>query len=146
MKSINKVILIGNVCNTPHYRKTVTDKGILMFNIATNREWTSMAGKQTSTEFHSLIAFDKSADFLSQHLQKGKYVYAEGYLKTRTKENSCPEHPKTYKTEIVIENIIFLDKNPNKNIKDDIPENYSGISHELRENFFDNFDQETVQS
>lgn len=109
MRSINKVILIGNLTRDPELRTTPNGQNVVTFSIATNREWVTKDGRrQTMTEFHDLVAWAKLADICAQHLKKSKLVYVEGYLKTRNW--TSPENIKKFRTEIVVQDLIMLDK------------------------------------
>ncbi len=109
MRSINKVILIGNLTRDPEVRQTPGGQNVVTFSIATNREWITKDGRrQNSTEFHDLVAWAKLADICEKHLKKSKLVYVEGYLKTRNW--TTPEGQKKFRTEIVVQDLIMLDK------------------------------------
>ncbi len=109
MRSVNKVILIGNLTRDPELRQTPGGQAVCTFSIATNREWiTKDGGKHSLTEYHDLVAWAKLAEICSTHLKKSKLVYVEGYLKTRSWES--PEGIKKFKTEIVIQDLIILDR------------------------------------
>jgi single-strand DNA-binding protein len=111
MRSVNKVILVGNVTRDPEVKKTATGQTVATFGLATNREWvTANREKHTLAEFHNLVAWGKLAEICSQYLKKGKLVYTEGYLKTRSWDS--PEGVKIFKTEIVIYDMIMLEKRP----------------------------------
>jgi len=111
MRSINKVILIGNITRDPELKKTSSGQSIVTFGIATNREWvTSKNEKQSLAEFHNLVAWGKLAEICHQYLKKGKLIYVEGYLKTRSWDS--PEGVKIFKTEVVIYDMIMLEKRP----------------------------------
>jgi single-strand DNA-binding protein len=71
---------------------------------------TSKGEKQTLAEYHNLVAWGRLAEICDQYLKKGKLVYAEGYLKTRSWDS--PEGAKIFKTEIVIYDMIMLEKRP----------------------------------
>lgn len=109
MRSVNKVILIGNLTRDPELRQTPNGQNIVGFGIATNRAWVTSTGeKKASAEFHECIAWAKLAEICSKYLKKGKLVYLEGYLKTRSWESE--EGIKKFKTEIVVEDMIMLDR------------------------------------
>ncbi len=129
MRSINKVILIGNLTRDPELRQTPNGQNVVTFGLATNREWVTRDGrKQTSAEFHDLVAWAKLAEFCHNYLKKGKLVYVEGYLKTRSWDT--PEGVKKFRTEIVVQDMIMLDKrNDGDNTEDYIPENESGYDY-----------------
>ncbi len=111
MRSVNKVILIGNLTRDPELRQTPSGQSICTFGIATNREWASREGsKHSLAEFHELVAWAKLAEICGEYLKKGKLIYIEGYLKTRSWDT--PEGVRRHKTEIVIHDMIMLEKRP----------------------------------
>ena len=90
-------------------RQTPNGQNVTTFGIATNREWVTRDNKKHSLpEFHDLVAWAKLADICQQYLKKGKLVYVEGYLKTRSWDT--PEGVKKFKTEIVANDLIMLEK------------------------------------
>lgn len=121
MRSINKVILIGNLTRDPEIRQTSSGQNVATFGIATNREWSTQDGKKHSlAEFHDLVAWAHLAEICQKYLKKGKLIYVEGYLKTRSWDT--PEGVKRFKTEIVIQDMIMLDKRTPGQEADYIPE------------------------
>ncbi len=109
MRSVNKVILIGNLTRDPELRQTTNGQNIVTFGLATNREWiTSSEEKKNSAEFHECVAWARLAEVCSKFLKKGKLIYIEGYLKTRSWDTE--EGIRKFKTEIVVEDMIMLDK------------------------------------
>lgn len=128
MRSINKVILIGNLTRDPEMRQTPNGQQVATFGIATNREWVTRDGmRHTSSEYHETVAWSRLADICSKYLKKGKLVYIEGYLKTRSWDT--PEGIKKFKTEIVIQDMIMLDKRPANISEDYIPEEITGTNN-----------------
>ena len=111
MRSVNKVILVGNVTRDPEIKKTGNGQSITTFGLATNREWVTGSGEKNSlAEYHNLVVWGKLAEICEQYLKKGKLVYVEGYLKKRYWDS--PEGAKIFKTEVVIHDMIMLDKKP----------------------------------
>lgn len=109
MRCVNKVILIGNLTRDPELRQTTNGQSVVTFGLATNREWMTKDGrKQQSAEFHELVAWAKLGEICNQYLKKGKLVYVEGYLKTRSK--LMPDNTKKFRTEIVVQDMIILEK------------------------------------
>lgn len=109
MRTVNKVILIGNITRDPLVKTTESNKKIALFTIATNRSYKTADGEQKSeSEFHNCVTWGNLAERCENFLTKSKLVYAEGRLKTRIIEKE--DGTKTYKTEIVVSNIIFLNK------------------------------------
>lgn len=118
MRSVNKVIIIGNLTRDPEMKQTQNGQAVTTFGIATNREWmTNNSDKKKSTEFHEVVAWARLAEICNQYLRKGKLVYLEGYLKTRSWEGETGE--KRFRTEIVLQDMIMLEK---RGPKDDAAE------------------------
>lgn len=119
MRSVNKVILIGNLTRDPEMRQTPNGQNVTTFGLATNRAWVTQHNeKKNSAEFHECVAWARLAEICSQYLKKGNLVYVEGYLKTRNWES--PEGIKKFKTEIVVQDMIILEKR--KTAEEYIPE------------------------
>jgi single-strand DNA-binding protein len=111
MRSINKVILIGNLTRDPEMRTTQGSQYITTFGLATNREWVTREGtKQQSSEFHDIVCWGRLAELAKKFLKKGKLVHIEGHLKTRSWDDASGM--KNFRTEIVAEDLIMLDKRP----------------------------------
>lgn len=109
MRSINKVILIGNLTRNADLKETSGGQPIATFGLATNRAWVTREGdRNASSEFHECVAWGKLAEICSQFLHKGKLVYIEGYLKTRSWDT--PEGVKRFRTEVVVNDMIMLEK------------------------------------
>jgi single-strand DNA-binding protein len=107
--NLNKVLLIGNLTRDPEVRTTPTGQNVASFSIATSRRWTDKEGKpKEQTEFHNLVAWRKLADIVGQYVKKGSKVFIEGYLQTRSWEDQ--QGTKKYRTEIIVDNLIMLDK------------------------------------
>lgn len=109
MRSINKVIIVGNLTREPEMRQTPSGQPVTTFGVATNRSWVTKDGReQTTAEFHEVVAWARLAELCAQYLKKGKLVYIEGYLKTRSWD--LPDGTKRFKTEIIVEDMIMLEK------------------------------------
>ena len=109
MRSVNKVILVGNLTRDPEMRQTPNGQNVTTFGIATNREWVTQNGeRKSSAEFHECVAWARLAEICANHLRKGSFIYVEGYLKTRSWDS--PEGTKKFKTEIVVQDMIMLEK------------------------------------
>ncbi len=120
MRSVNKVILIGNLTRDPDLRQTPNGQAVCTFGIATNREWvTRDSQKHSLAEYHELVAWANLADICGKYLKKGKLIYIEGYLKTRSWDT--PEGIRRHKTEIVIHDMIMLEKRPKGDDVDFVP-------------------------
>lgn len=108
VRSLNKVLLIGNLTRDPNLRYTPNGTAVCSFGIATNRSWTPTEGgeKQERVEYHNVVAWSKLADICGQLLHKGDKVYVEGRLQTRDWKGEDGTERKT--TEVVIDNMILL--------------------------------------
>ncbi len=109
---LNKVILIGNVTQTPEMKQTSGGQNVVSFSIATNRSYKDSSGQKVeSTDYHNIVAWGKLAEIVSQYADKGKQLYIEGRLQTRSWEDQSGA--KQYRTEIVAE-IIQLGSGGNR--------------------------------
>jgi len=108
VKSLNKVMLIGNLTRDPNLRYTPSNIAVCSFGIATNRSWAPSDGgeKQERVEFHNIVAWSKLADICGQLLHKGDKIYVEGRLQTRDWKGEDGTERKT--TEIIIDDMILL--------------------------------------
>ena len=105
---LNKVMLIGRLTRDPEARTTPQGTAVTSFSIATSRRWKDQQGNnQEATEFHNVVAWRKLAEICAQYLRKGKQVYLEGYLQTRSWDDQ-QTNTKKYRTEIVADNMIML--------------------------------------
>jgi single-strand DNA-binding protein len=107
-RSINKVIIVGNLTRDPEMKYTPNGRAVANFGVATNRRWTSNGEPKEETEFHNVVAWGKLAEICSQLLKKGRKVYIEGRLRTRSWEDQ--QGAKHYRTEIVALDMVVLDK------------------------------------
>jgi single-strand DNA-binding protein len=108
MASYNKVLLMGNLTRDPELRYTPTGAAVCTIGLATNRQWTTESGeKKDEAEFHRLVAWNKLAEICSQLLKKGRKVYFEGRLQTRSWTGQDGAQKTT--TEIVVSDMIILD-------------------------------------
>jgi single-strand DNA-binding protein len=111
MRSVNKVILLGNLTRDPELRYTENKKAVCTFGLATNRNWTTDTGeKREETEFHRIVAWDKLAEVCGQYLKKGRKVYVEGRLQSRTYTGQ--DSIEKFSTEIVLDEMVMLDSMP----------------------------------
>lgn len=107
-RSLNKVILIGNLTRDPELRYTPAGTAVCTFGLATNRSWTTQSGEtKEQTEFHRIVAWNKLGELCAQLLAKGRKVYVEGRLATHSWTGQDGVQHTT--TEIVIEDMIILD-------------------------------------
>jgi single-strand DNA-binding protein len=110
MRSVNKVILVGNLTRDPELKSTQGGQAICTFGLATNRQWKDQDGKQHDlAEFHEITAWSRRAEICHQILKKGNLAYIEGYIKTRNWLDEETQK-KRYRTEVVIDDVIKLEK------------------------------------
>ena len=106
-RSLNKVMLIGNLGKDPELKYTPSGVAVATFSIATSEQWKDQEGNaQEKTEWHNIVAWRKLAEIVGEYLKKGKKVYIEGKLQTRNYEK---DGVKRYVTEIVADQLIMLD-------------------------------------
>jgi len=120
MRSVNKVILVGNLTRDPELKQTTGGQSIVTFGMATNREWVAGSEKKSLAEYHNISAWGTLAEICGKYLKKGKLIYVEGYLKTRSWDS--PEGAKIFRTEIVATDMIMLDKRPQDDGESDFSE------------------------
>ena len=119
--SLNRVQLIGNLTRDPEAKQIPGGQMVASFGIATNQVWTDNNGqKQQKVEYHNVTAWRKLAEICSSYLKKGSKVFVEGKLQTRSWEGE--DGVKRYRTEIVIDNMIMLDK------KGEVDANFPGAN------------------
>ena len=103
---VNKAILIGNLGKDPDVRRTANGTPVANFTLATSERYTDKAGqKQEKTEWHNIVVWNKLAEFAEKWLKKGKTVYVEGRIQTRSYGD---EGNKKYITEIVADSVQFV--------------------------------------
>lgn len=114
-RSLNKVLLIGNLTRDPNLRYTPNNTAVCSFGLATNRSWTSADGgeKQESVEYHNIVAWSKLAEICGQLLHKGDKIYVEGRLQTRDWRTEDGQERRT--TEVIIDNMILLRSSSGQN-------------------------------
>ena len=105
MSGVNKVILIGNLGSDPELRDTSGGTQVCNFRLATNESWTKDGQKESRTEWHSIVTFGKLAAICGQYLRKGKQVYLEGRIQTRSWDK---DGVTKYKTEVVANQMVML--------------------------------------
>jgi single-strand DNA-binding protein len=102
---LNKVLLYGNLTRDPELRALPSGQQVANFSLATNRTYTDKEGrKQEMVEYHNVVAFGRQAELIGQYMKKGRPLFVEGRLQTRSWE---AEGKKNYRTEIVIDNFQF---------------------------------------
>ncbi|MBD1395205.1 single-stranded DNA-binding protein [Mucilaginibacter glaciei] len=106
MSGINKVILVGHLGKDPEVRHLEGGVAVASFPLATSETFNKDGRKVEQTEWHNIVMWRGLADVASKFLQKGKLVYIEGKLRTRSFEDK--EGIKKYTTEVVAENFTML--------------------------------------
>jgi single-strand DNA-binding protein len=118
MASLNKVMIIGNIGNEPEMRFTPNGNPVTSFRVATNRAYTTVDGeRREETEWFTVVAWGRLAEQCNQFLAKGRRVYAEGRLRTHVWESQ--DGQRHYRTEIVANRVLFLDRRGTAPFPDD---------------------------
>jgi len=109
MASLNKVMIIGNLGTDPEMRFTPSGQPVTSFRIASSRTFTTPEGeRKQETEWFTVVAWSKLAELCNQFLSKGRMAYVEGRLRTRSWEDK--EGIKRFSTEVIANQVIFLDR------------------------------------
>lgn len=107
-RSLNKVILIGHLGSDPEFSHIPSGAALAKFSLATNESWKDQSGQaQERVEWHRIIAWARLAEICNEYLKKGRRVYIEGRIQTRSYDDK--EGIKRYTTEIVATDMIMLD-------------------------------------
>lgn len=108
VRSLNKVMLIGNLTRDPNLRFTPNGTAVCSFGLATNRSWTNSddGEKQERVDFHNIVSWSKLAEICGQLLHKGDKVFVEGRIQTRDWKTDDGEDRRI--TEVVIDNMLLL--------------------------------------
>jgi len=104
---LNKVFLYGNLTRDPELKALPSGSNVANFGLATNRTYKDKSGaKQEATEFHNIVAFGRTAEVIAQYMKKGRPMFVEGRIQTRSWEGK-EDGKKQYRTEIVVDNFQF---------------------------------------
>lgn len=107
--NLNKAMIIGNLTRDPESRSTADGTSVCSFSVATSMIWKDQSGnRQERVEYHNIVAWRRLAEICGQYLRKGSKVYVEGRLQTRSWDDQSGI--KRYKTEIIADNLIMLDR------------------------------------
>ena len=107
MRGVNKVILVGNLGRDPEIRHTRSGTAVATLNLATSSSWNDQNGqRQERTEWHRVVAWSKLAEIAKEYLAKGRQVYIEGRLQTRSWDDK--DGNKRYTTEVVADQMVML--------------------------------------
>jgi single-strand DNA-binding protein len=106
-RSVNKVILVGNVGKDPEVKLLPSGMSVANFTLATNERFKDKSGEfQERTEWHSLVAYQRLSEIVRDYVKKGSKLYAEGRIQTRSWDDK--DNQKHYKTEIVVSDLVLL--------------------------------------
>jgi len=107
-KSVNKVILIGNLGKDPEVKFTPSGVPVAKFSLATNERYKDKSGEwQDRTEWHNIVAWQRLAEIVGEYVKKGSKIYIEGRLQTSSWEDK-QSGEKKYRTEIVAQDLVLL--------------------------------------
>jgi len=118
--NFNRVFILGNLTRDPELRQTPSGQSVATFGVATNRIWIDKDGnRQQEVEYHNVVAFGKLAQIAAQYLTKGRLIFIEGRLRTRSWEDASGQ--KRSRTEIIAINFQMGPK-PKEESVEQIPE------------------------
>ena len=107
-KSVNKVILLGNVGKDPEIKVLPSGQPVANFSIATSERFKDQQGNwQDRTEWHNLVAFTRTAEIVRDYVKKGSKLYIEGKIQTRSWDDK-ESGQKRYRTEIIVNELVLL--------------------------------------
>ncbi len=107
MAGVNKVIIIGRLGADPELKTTPSGQSVCVINVATSEAWVKDGKKEERTEWHRITLWARLAELASKYLKKGRQVFIEGRLQTRSWQD--PQGQKRYATEIIATNMQFLE-------------------------------------
>jgi single-strand DNA-binding protein len=107
MAGVNKAILIGNLGKDPELRYTPSGQAVASFSLATSEKWRDKDGNmQDRTEWHNIVVWGRQAEVAKEYLAKGRPVYIEGRIQTRSWQDK--DGNTRYTTEIISQRMQFL--------------------------------------
>jgi len=129
MPSLNKVTIIGNVGSEPEMRFTPNGKPVTSFSVATNWAYTTPEGeRKQETEWFNVVAWNRLAEQCNQFLAKGRLVYAEGRIHTRTWEGQDGQQHS--RMEVIANRVVFLDRRASTSLPEEKVEDSGGAELE----------------
>ncbi|MCL5004022.1 MAG: single-stranded DNA-binding protein [Patescibacteria group bacterium] len=134
-RSVNLAIIVGNLTRDPEMRYTPGGHAVTSFSVATNRSWVSEGQTHDEVDYHNVVAWNKLAELCNQFLSKGRKVYIQGRIQTRSWEDQSGV--KKYRTEIVAEDMVILDS------KKDRGEGLGEIGETAKEKSIKNAEKDT---
>ena len=121
MVGLNKVIIIGNVGTDPEMRFTPNGNPVTSFRLATSRNYNTPEGeRKQETEWFDVVTWNRLAEQCNQFLAKGRMAYVEGRLRTRSWEGQ--DGQRHWRTEIIANRVLFLDRRPAGTLPEGGPE------------------------
>jgi len=136
--NFNRVFILGNLTRDPELRQTPSGQSVASFGVATNRIWNDKDGnRQQEVEYHNVVVFGKLAQIAAQYLTKGRLIFVEGRIRTRSWEDASGQ--KRTRTEIIALNFQMGPKP--KESSEEIPE----IVNEIEEVNLENPQEEKPQ-
>ncbi len=125
-RGLNKVMIIGQVGHDPDMRYTPSGKPVTSFSVTVTRNWVTAEGeRREATEWFNVVAWGNLAEICNQYLRKGRRVYIEGHLQTRSWEDQGNQ--KHFRTELVANEMIMLDGTGGRDV--DYASNYDKESN-----------------
>jgi single-strand DNA-binding protein len=107
-KSVNKVILVGNLGKDPEVKYTPSGTPVAKFSLATNERFKDKSGEwQDRTEWHNIVAWQRLAEIVGEYVKKGSKLYIEGRLQTSSWEDK-QSGEKKYRTEVIAQDLVLL--------------------------------------
>jgi single-strand DNA-binding protein len=120
-RGLNKMMVIGHLGRDPEMRFTSSGRPVASFSVATTRGWTNNDGeRQEETEWFNVVTWGGLAELCKKRLRKGSHVYVEGRIQTRNWEG--PDGERHFRTELVAQELIFLDAFDSSKLPDDLDE------------------------
>jgi single-strand DNA-binding protein len=107
MSGVNKVILVGRLGSDPEIRNTSGGTQVCTLSLATSETWVKDGKREEKTEWHRVVLWGRQAELAQKYLKKGRMVYMEGKLQTRSWQDQ--QNQKRYTTEVVVNNLQFID-------------------------------------
>jgi single-strand DNA-binding protein len=121
VEMVNKVILVGRLGADPEVRYTQEGTMVTNFRLATNEQWTDKSGERMmKTEWHRIVSFGKLAEICGNYLAKGRLVYVEGRIQTRSWDDR--DGNKRYTTEIIAQNMQMLEPKGQESDQSSVPD------------------------
>ena len=122
MSGVNKVIVLGRLGQDPEMRVTQSNQQVCTLSVATSEAWNKDGKKEERTEWHRVVLWGKQAELAAKYLKKGRNVYIEGRLQTRSWDDASGQ--KRYSTEIIANQMVFVDGGGNRADSDDNAPSY----------------------